>query len=52
VANRRGIIVPSLVADKRGGVESSVGMLQGALSDAPAEAPPPVDEPELVAADK
>jgi len=33
VANRRDIIVPSLVADKRGGVENSVGMLEGALTD-------------------
>ncbi|HVV37748.1 MAG TPA: ABC transporter permease [Acidimicrobiales bacterium] len=32
VANRRDIIVPSLVADKRG-QENSVGMLQGALTD-------------------
>ncbi len=44
VANRRGVIVPSLVADKRGGVENSVGMLQGALSDEP--------EPELVGASR
>ena len=33
VANRRGIIVPSLVADKRSGAENSVGLLQGALTD-------------------
>lgn len=32
VANRRDIIVPSLVADKRG-QENSVGLLQGALTD-------------------
>jgi branched-chain amino acid transport system permease protein len=32
VANRRGILVPSLVADKRG-VENSVGLLQTALTD-------------------
>lgn len=32
VAQRRGIIVPSLVADKRG-QENSVGLLQGALTD-------------------
>ena len=32
VANRRGIIVPSLVADKRG-QENSVGLLQTALTD-------------------
>ena len=32
VADRRDIIVPSLVADKRG-QENSVGMLQGALTD-------------------
>lgn len=32
VANRRGILVPSLVADKSG-AENAVGLLQGALSD-------------------
>ncbi|MEY2398022.1 MAG: hypothetical protein QOJ00_1196 [Actinomycetota bacterium] len=33
VANRHNILVPSLVADKRGGVENSVGLLEGALTD-------------------
>jgi branched-chain amino acid transport system permease protein len=41
VANRRGVIVPSLVADKRGGVENSVGLLEGALT------PDVSDEPGL-----
>ena len=35
VANRRDIIVPSLVADKRA-QENAVGLLQGALSEEPA----------------
>ena len=39
VANRRGILVPSLVADKRGGVENSVGLLQGALTDEVSDEP-------------
>ncbi|MDP1820151.1 MAG: ABC transporter permease [Acidimicrobiales bacterium] len=47
VAERRGILVPSLVADKREAgakhAENEVGLLQGALSDAPS--PTPVREP-------
>jgi len=54
VAERRGILVPSLVADKRTRGEADhaadeVGLLQGALSDEPAPPPttPPVDDDEL-----
>ena len=39
MAERRGILVPSLVADKRDtskGAENEVGLLQGALGGAPA----------------
>ena len=39
VANRHGITVPSLVADKRGAQENSVGMLQGALTDEVSDEP-------------
>src|SRR5690606_14206431 len=40
VAERRQILVPSLVADKReDGPGDEVGLLQGALSDHPADAP-------------
>ena len=41
VANRRDILVPSLVADKRGGAENSVDLLKGALT------PEVSDEPGL-----
>lgn len=47
VANRRDILVPSLVADKRG-AENAVGLLQGALSED--DDPPPTRE--LVGAKK
>ena len=39
VANRRGILVPSLVADKRGGAENSVDLLKGALTDEVSDEP-------------
>jgi len=42
VANRRGILVPSLVADKRTpgqGAANEVGLLQGALSEDPSPTP-------------
>jgi hypothetical protein len=58
VAERRGILVPSLVADKRDTGQDQpadeVGLLQGALSDDPApaadEPAQPADEPETVGA--
>lgn len=48
IADRRGILVPSLVADKRDsskGAANEVGLLQGALSEEPAPSTQ-VDEPD------
>ncbi|CAN5696809.1 hypothetical protein BH24ACT3_BH24ACT3_04580 [soil metagenome] len=49
VADRRGILVPSLVADKREETEDKpedeIDLLRGALSDAPSPAPPPAGGP-------
>ncbi|MGV3760473.1 MAG: hypothetical protein ACO1PW_13180, partial [Actinomycetota bacterium] len=50
VANRRGLLVPSLVADKRSdgqGAANEVGLLQGALSDEPDPASPAPDTTRL-----
>ena len=47
IADRRDILVPSLVADKRDtskGAENEVGLLQGALSAPATPTPPPTDD--------
>lgn len=53
VANRRGILVPSLVADKREAkhAENEVGLLQSALGDPPPSANGHVADPEYAEVD-